>query len=300
MSTPVRHWQAWALGVALCACAGQALAAVSVPVLKAHVTDTTATLSEQQKSVLEDKLRALEQRNGAQLLILIVPTTHPETIEQFATRVFDAWKPGRSGIDDGVLLLWAKNDRTLRIEVGYGLEGALPDVEAGRIIADTLRPRFRGQLYAAGLDLATDQLIGLIDGEARSSARTSRGGTRYPIGDFIDRYFPAVFAFPFVIGIVFCWPKGREFSAALTATVIGTGVTWKMDYLPPELLPGAAFLYFLSGLVFAFNLIPFARIARGFASGDGMGGWSGGGGGGGGSWSGGGGRSGGGGASGSY
>lgn len=98
-------------------------AEVAIPLLKSHVTDLTATLSVSEVTQLEQKLAAFEKAKGSQVAVLIVPTTHPETIEQYALRVAETWKLGRQGIDDGILLLIAKNDRTLRIEVGYGVEG---------------------------------------------------------------------------------------------------------------------------------------------------------------------------------
>ena len=121
-------------------------------------------------AALEQTLRAFETKKGTQIAVLIVPTTKPEEIEQYATRVFDTWKIGRKNVDDGVLLLWAKDDRRIRIEVGRGLEGPIPDVLASRIINDTMRPLFRSEAWYEGLDKATDQLIGLIDGEALPAA----------------------------------------------------------------------------------------------------------------------------------
>ncbi len=114
-----------------------------VPKFEARVTDRTGTLTAGQQAELEQKLAAFEQRKGAQIALLIVPTTAPEAIEQYSIRVVDAWKPGRARSDDGVLLLVALQDRALRIEVGYGLEGALPDAIASRIINDTIKPLFR-------------------------------------------------------------------------------------------------------------------------------------------------------------
>ncbi len=108
----------------------------------------------------------MQQRKGAQLQILIVPTTQPEAIEQYTQRVFDQWKIGRKGVDDGVLLLVAKDDRRVRIQPGYGLEGAIADITANRIIQEYLAPRFREGDYAGGISAATATLAGLIEGEA--------------------------------------------------------------------------------------------------------------------------------------
>ncbi len=126
-----------------------------MPPLQTRVTDTTGTLTAGQQAELEGKLAAFEQRKGAQIALLIVPTTQPEAIEQYSIRVVDAWKLGREKPDDGVLLLVALQDRALRIEVGRGLEGALPDITASRIIDETIKPLFRqGDIYggaSAGL-----------------------------------------------------------------------------------------------------------------------------------------------------
>jgi uncharacterized protein len=152
-----------ALALCTMTCAG---AQVAVPALSAHVTDLTATLPSAQRDALESKLVALEQRKGAQLAVLILPSTQPETIEQFAIRVFDVWKLGRKGVDDGALLIVAKNDRKVRIEVGRGLEGVIPDVIAHRVIDEYLTPHFRDGDFFGGLDAATDALGKLVDGEA--------------------------------------------------------------------------------------------------------------------------------------
>lgn len=151
-----------ALPVALPARA-QALA--PIPPLRGPVVDTTGTLDAASVQALDAQARALQARKGAQLQVLMVPTTRPETIEQYAVRAFEAFRLGRKGVDDGVLLVVAKDDRRARIEVGYGLEGAIPDIAAGRVIQEYLAPRFRQGDYAGGLREATAQLVRLIDGE---------------------------------------------------------------------------------------------------------------------------------------
>lgn len=137
-----------------------------IPPLTARVTDTTGTLDAGQKAALEAKLAAFEREKGAQVAVLIVPTTQPEDIAQYSIRVVDAWKLGRAQPDDGALLLVAKDDRRLRIEVGYGLEGALPDAIASRIIRETITPRFRQDDYYGGIDAGVDRILGVIRGEA--------------------------------------------------------------------------------------------------------------------------------------
>jgi uncharacterized protein len=153
---------AWlALWVPLCLLAQQ----VPVPQLQSRVTDLTHTLTPQQAAELEQKLAAYEQRKGLQLALLIVPSTKPESIEQYSIRVVDKWKLGRKNVDDGALLLVAKDDRELRIEVGYGLEGALTDVTSRRIIDEEIAPRFRSGDFAGGINAGVDRMIAVANGE---------------------------------------------------------------------------------------------------------------------------------------
>ncbi|MYZ42181.1 YgcG family protein [Achromobacter sp. KS-M25] len=137
----------------------------AVPALQERVTDRTNTLDAATRSALTSQLAALEARKGAQVAVLIVPTTQPESIEQYATRAFDQWKLGRKNTDDGVLLLVAKDDRTLRIEVGYGLEGAIPDSRASQIINEQIVPRFASGDFAGGIDAGVKSIAALVDGE---------------------------------------------------------------------------------------------------------------------------------------
>jgi uncharacterized protein len=142
-----------------------ALADVVVPPLVGRVVDQTGTLSTNDVSSLNQTIRSFEARKGSQLAVLIVPTTDGEAIEQFSLRVAEAWKIGRKKIDDGVLLVIAKNDRHLRIEVGYGLEGALTDVTSKRIIDEIITPRFRNSDFSGGISAGVDRIIGIVDGE---------------------------------------------------------------------------------------------------------------------------------------
>lgn len=151
---------------------------LALPDLKSRVTDLTATLSAAERQTLEQKLAAFEQHKGSQLAVLIVSSTGEESIEQFGIRVAEQWKLGRKGADDGLLLIVAKADRALRIEVGYGLEGVVPDAIAKRVISETIVPRFQAGDLAGGIDAGMSQLMALIDGEPlppparQSSART--------------------------------------------------------------------------------------------------------------------------------
>ncbi|HUR42411.1 MAG TPA: YgcG family protein [Verrucomicrobiae bacterium] len=155
----MRHF-AWSLALLSSA----AVAQLAIPPI-ARVTDQTGTLSTQQRSMLEQRLAAFEQAKGSQVAVLVLSTTQPETIEQYAIRVAEGWKLGRKGVDDGAILLIAKDDRALRIEVGYGLEGALPDATAKRIVDEVIVPRFREGDFAGGIDAGVDSILKVIEGE---------------------------------------------------------------------------------------------------------------------------------------
>src|SRR6202051_3640889 len=142
-----------------------ALAAVAVPPLSGRVVDQTGTLSGGDIASLTQSLKDLETRKGSQVAVLIVPTTAPETIEQYSIRVAEAWKIGRRKIDDGALLVVAKDDHKLRIEVGYGLEGALTDVTARRLIDEVITPKFRNGDFAGGISAGVERIVAVIDGE---------------------------------------------------------------------------------------------------------------------------------------
>jgi uncharacterized protein len=176
---------------------GAAHADVPVPPVKARVTDLTGTLSAQQKSELEARIAAYESRRGSQLAVLMLPSTKPEEIEQYAIRVAEAWKIGRKGVDDGLILVIAKNDRRLRIEVGYGLEGVIPDSAARRVIDERITPRFRDGDFYGGVRDGVDQLIKLAEGEklppppqAAASGQSSRDD--WPHYIFVGIFFIAI------------------------------------------------------------------------------------------------------------
>ena len=142
-----------------------ALADVAVPPLVGRVVDQTGTLSTNDVSSLNQTIRAFEARKGSQVAVLIVPTTDGEAIEQYSIRVAEAWKIGRKKIDDGVLLVIAKNDRHLRIEVGYGLEGALTDAISKRIIDEDITPKFKAGDFGGGISAGVDRILRVVDGE---------------------------------------------------------------------------------------------------------------------------------------
>jgi uncharacterized protein len=195
-----------------------------VPPLNSRVTDLTGTLTAGQQSDLEDKLAAFEQRKGAQIALLIVPTTRPEAIEQYSIRVVDEWKLGREHSDDGVLLLVALQDRALRIEVGYGLEGVLPDAIAFRIINETIKPLFRQGDIHGGVTAGLTRIMQVVDGEPLpapdQSWRTS--------GDQLLGLLPFLFIGVLVAGTVLRALLGRTAGALVTGGLTG-GAIWLLS-----------------------------------------------------------------------
>jgi uncharacterized protein len=291
--------RALALCLLLIAAPAWAQSLAPIPALDSPVVDTTGTLDAAQKQQLEAQALALQQRKGSQLQVLLVPSTQPETIEQYAVRVFEQWKLGRNGVDDGVLLLVAKDDRRVRIETGYGLEGAIPDAIANRVIQEYLAPRFRAGDYAGGIADATATLVKLIDGEALpepvSTHRVSGEGGRG--GGVLFAAFAAFMVATIVRGMFSRAPSGIR--GLFTGGAAG-GVALLLSSL---LAVGgiAAVLGLLYGLMSVSTRGGYARHRDWGGWGGGGGGFGGGGGGfGGGGWGGGGGMSGGGGASGSW
>jgi len=196
-------------------------AEVAIPLLKSHVTDLTATLSVSEVTQLEQKLAAFEKAKGSQVAVLIVPTTQPETIEQYSLRVAETWKLGRQGIDDGILLLIAKNDRTLRIEVGYGVEGALPDAMAKRIIAEIIVPRFKAGNFVAGIDAGIEAIFGLIKGESLPPPSTQHSaGNSTGTHILLDNSIPILIGL-IVLGRMLQALLGRLVGAAVTSIGVG-------------------------------------------------------------------------------
>lgn len=174
-----------------------------IPQLATRVSDLTGTLTADQRAALEARLAQLEREKGAQIAILLLPTTRPETIEQFGIRLAEAWKVGRKGIDDGVIVIVAKDDRAVRIEVGYGLEGVIPDAVAKRIIEEQIVPHFRSGDFYGGLSIAVDTLARIIGGEALPPPRGERAEGALPGGEgavfllfilaMLARFFRVVF-----------------------------------------------------------------------------------------------------------
>jgi len=262
-------------------------AQVPVPPPGGRVTDQTATLTGEQKSTLEQTLRSFEVRKGSQVAVLIVPSTAPEMIEQYALRVAERWKPGRKNVDDGALLVVAKDDRTLRIEVGYGLEGALTDAACKRIISEIIVPRFRQGDYYGGIASGVDRILRVIDGEPLPKPE-ERGSVRVRgIGSFL----PVMMILALGVGGVLHTVLGRFPGALVTGGAVSV-VAW--------MLAGAISVALIAGgIAFLFTLVGGGLGGRGLGRG-GIGGGYGGGGFGGGGFSGGGGGFGGGGASGNW
>jgi uncharacterized protein len=194
-----------------------------VPPLAAHVTDQTGTLDAIQLKGLEEKLTAFEQAKGTQIAVLMVPTTQPEDDASYANRVANAWKIGRKGVGDGVLVVVAKDDRKVRIEVAKSLEGAVPDLAAKRIIDEAMIPSFRTGDYAGGLRAGIDQLTARISGEALPAPAQRDSGTRKATRAGFDWVDLAVFLFFGVMigGRILRAMFGRVFGSL--ATSVGAG-----------------------------------------------------------------------------
>jgi uncharacterized protein len=265
-------------------------ALVAVPPLTARVTDLTGTLSGEAVTRIETKLANFEAKKGSQIAVLIVPTTAPEEIEQFGIRVEDAWKLGRKGVDDGAYLIVAKNDRRVRIEVGYGLEGALPDAIASRIIAETITPHFKLSDYDGGVEAGVDQMISVINGEPLPQP-DRKWEHRSGLGNLLPILLVVVFVASSVLRALF----GRLLGSVATGGLAG-GIVWLLSHLIP-IGVGAGVVAFLFAML-AGSTSRGWSAGRGWGGGFGGGGFGGGGGGGG--FSGGGGGGGGGGASGSW
>jgi uncharacterized protein len=268
-----------------------------IPPLKAHVTDLTGTLDAQQQQQLESELTALERGKGAQLGVLIVPTTQPEDIAQYGIRVGDAWKLGRKGVDDGAILIVAKNDQHVRIEVGRGLEGAIPDAAAARIIREYIAPKFRTGDFFGGIHDATDALTKLIQGESLPPPLTDERDSRAGGNDLFDAAIFAVFTILFARSL--CGRLSAPPRAALVG-VAGGGAAWLLSGGVIAFAIGLGIVGLVLGLLGGGGGFANRGGWGGFPGGFGGGGFGGGGFGGGGGFSGGGGSFGGGGASGSW
>jgi len=282
----------------LLAFAFAAAADVAVPPLTGRVVDQTGTLSAGDIASLTSRLRDFEDRKGSQIAVLIVPTTQPETIEQFSIRVAEAWKVGRKKIDDGAILVIAKNDRHLRIEVGYGLEGSLTDATSRRIIDEDITPKFRSGDFAGGISAGVDHMMRVVEGEQLPAPEPPHWQSPR-LADYVDPFNPVVLVGVLIFGGFLRRLLGRLLGSVATGGLVGF-LTWLfIGSLPASVFLGVFVFLFFGFIADALTLAGSGGYVRG-------GRWSGGGGGGwssdsdSGSFSGGGGSFGGGGASGSW
>lgn len=251
-----------------------------VPTLTGRVIDQTGTLTAAQVQALDAKLAAFEQKKGSQIVVLMVPATAPEDIASYANRVANTWKIGRREVGDGVLVIVAKDERRMRIEVAKTLEGAIPDLAAARIIDQQMKPAFRNNDFAGGLDAAVDQLVARINGEALPEVAPPVADGGRGLLD-VDWEHLAIFLFFFVaIG----GPILRTIVGGRLGSVATGGIAGVIAFVLTSSLVIAGIAGFVALL---FTLLSGARMLApsGRSGGYGGGGWPGGGGGGG--WSGG-------------
>jgi uncharacterized protein len=220
-----------------------AWAQVAVPQLTPRVADLTGTLTKEQTASLERMLQTFEARKGSQVAVLMVPTTAPEAIEQYALRVAEQWKIGRKKVDDGAILVVAKNDRALRIETGYGLEGALNDATANRIIREVMAPRFREGDFYGGINAGVDRMLRVIDGEPLPEPASPVP----QVGGSIGQSLPILLIVAMVVGGLLRRMLGRAVGSVAAGGAVGA-VAW--------MLVGAASIALLAGiLAFIFTLV---------------------------------------------
>lgn len=228
-------------------------AQVAVPPYSAPVVDLTNTLSREQQAALSRMVQEFEARKGSQIAVLLVPTTKPEEIEQYSIRVAEQWKAGRKNVDDGAILLVAKDDRAVRIEVGYGLEGALNDATANRIVREAILPRFREGDFYGGITAGVDRMIRVVDGEPLPEPAHPRP----QVGGGIGQSLPILFVLALVVGGILRGVLGRVFGSVTAGGIVG-GLAW--------LLVGALGVAVFAGIMaFVFTLLGGGR--RGYYGG---------------------------------
>ncbi len=266
----------WALGLMLCLASGFAHAElVAIPELSSRVTDLTQTLSQAEQAQLEQKLAAFEAKKGSQIALLIVPTTQPEDIAQYSIRVVEKWKIGREKVDDGVLVLIAKDDRKLRIEVGYGLEGAIPDLYAKRIISEVISPKFKQGDFYGGLDAGLDKIIGLVDGEALPTPGTAEFN-----GMGVMDILPMLLFGGLITGLVLRGMFGTFFGSALNGGLLG-GLVWLLGVALGGAAIFGAIAFFITMMLGARGINAYGGVPMGgggWSSGGSSNSWGGGGG----------------------
>lgn len=210
-----------------------------VPPLTGHVTDQTGTLTTEQMTTLEQTLTAFEARKGSQLAVLMIASSTPEAIESYALRVAELWKLGRKKIDDGAILVIAKDDRAMRIEVGYGLEGSLNDATSKRIISDIVLPRFKQQDFYGGIRAGVGQIIAVIDGESLP-AQSNRPAANIAN---IQQYAPILFILVMVFGSVLRASIGKVPGAIVTGGVVAVAAWFIVGVLSVALIAGVIGLF---------------------------------------------------------
>ena len=262
------------LWVLLLLVSGSAAAApASIPALAGRVTDTAGILNREQLAALDQRLAAFEARKGVQLAVLAVPSTRPEPIEQYALRAAEQWRLGRSKVDDGVLLVIARDDRTLRIEVGYGLEGVLNDLTVNRIINETITPRFAQGDFAGGISAGMDRMMAVIEGEPLPPP--ARPGVS--AADEIPSFLPVLVILAVVAAALLRGLMGRVPAALVTGGIVGAAAWFLAGALATALVAAAvAVLFSLAGGAGMLAALGHGRSGWG---GHGRGGFRGGGGG---------------------
>jgi len=266
--------RAFALAILLmCATMCVSLAAdsqVAIPSLTARVTDQTGTFTSAQKAALEQTLQDFEAKKGSQIAVLIISSTAPETIEQYSMRVVEQWKLGRKRVDDGALLIVAKDDRALRIEVGYGLEGALNDAVCKRIITEIVTPRFQQGDFYGGISAGVNRMMSVIEGEPLPEPAQGTPASDRDLSHFV----PVLFILTLIGGSILRVILGR-FAGAIAAGGVTALVAW--------MFIGTIAVTILAGvLAFLFTLLDGGRYGVGsgrYGGFGGGGGFSGGGGG---------------------
>ncbi|TGK05920.1 YgcG family protein [Leptospira selangorensis] len=231
-------------------CSGIFADQVPIPKLVHRVTDLTSTLNEEEVSNLEDKLKTFEKRKGSQVVLVIIPTTGDETIEQYSIRLAEDWKIGRKGTADGVIFLVAKDDRKMRFEIGRGLEGAIPDVVSKRIQLEYVRPLFKEGKYFDGIDQGIEKILGLIDGEqlpepSSTSYESSSGSAE---DDNFGLYIGALIAIGIAVGFLF--KKLFSLLQAGVATYAGYWVGGLLGFSLEVMLPLLVIFFILLCIIY--------------------------------------------------
>ncbi|MGJ4747652.1 TPM domain-containing protein [Leptospira sp. SA-E8] len=244
-------------------CSGIFADQIPIPKLAHRVTDLTSTLNEEQVSSLEEKLKTFEKRKGSQVVLVIIPTTGEETIEQYSIRLAEDWKIGRKGTADGVIFLVAKDDRKMRFEIGRGLEGAIPDVISKRIQLEYVRPLFKEGKYYEGIDQGIDKILGLIDGEILPEpSSTSYESSSETVDDQFGLYIGALVAIGIAVGFIF--KKLFSLLQAGLATYVGYWVGGLLGFSLEVMLPLLVIFFILLCIIYIAAKNP----------GSGGGGWS--------------------------